>query len=974
MRLRGLLIMLWMVAFSLQAVAQTDYRPMLKEGKSWDWYFANTPSREAAINLTIVGDTVIDGEQCYKTSFQMTNLASGTVVQTANYATYLEKDKKVYIRTNDSWILVYDFDRKKGDVTTTGDNFREEVLDVDEINVKGETYRRLTLLDTYIDGNDTLSATVYLVEGIGCSKGLMTPGLTSSFGGTWMKSCSEDGNLIFSGWDFGALPLYYEFLTHDGLEWKMEYKLSVSPDRGDIYSYSDLKMMDMQKVDGIYFYRVYAQGHRSNGKDYYSWRPQNYWVGEKDGRVYQLRDGTTDYHPIMDFTLKVGEELEVSHEEATLTYKVVAVSDTILDCSEDHRLRHCIYVQGVDYPIQDCWIEGIGSLTYGINGEFVFASGSSPRLLQCHKNGKQLYWCGDEIVTVTVDHPVDMTSLIVNPRFDNNDVTTGWSGTRLYCYDTHENAEVYSNTFDVFQKVEGLPKGVYAVGVKAFYIAGGDLAKSYKYFKTNDEASHFAKLYVDVEGQQRETSICSVYENDRTEPLGCDGEKTLTDDEMGKTYYFPYYSLAAAERYMHELNCYDNKVLAMTGGTLTLGVRKSKKIGGDWSVFDDFSLTYYGNGADAYQMYLDDVQQANENETIDEGTLYTEMYLNDVRRHRTATSETEVSEALADIQSAYAALQRNIDLWKDWKQMMDRGNGIAGAPCFAGSEQAQQLTQRCTVEAAETEAARSLTNEQLEAEISETEQLINALYDLDCAPGKMLVEGKQWVYTHYRDSLVYDGNGIPYDVVRVVTKVVYTISGDTLIDGRSYVKLYRQEESEAPVYWMGLCEEGGTIYWCNREKNQAERFIEYNPIYLNEYITDIYMPDMRDEIDYVTVNDRLFIRHNYSFGYTGMIVTAVEGVGYEQCGILGMFFGFTPSNYVRFEACYEDGECIFTAADFYKPGINTGIESMYNEQDAKNNGMQEGTRNNVLYDLQGRRIQGSPKHGVYIQNGKKVMK
>ena len=105
-----------------------------------------------------------------------------------------------------------------------------------------------------------------------------------------------------------------------------------------------------------------------------------------------------------------------------------------------------------------------------------------------------------------------------------------------------------------------------------------------------------------------------------------------------------------------------------------------------------------------------------------------------------------------------------------------------------------------------------------------------------------------------------------------------------------------------------------------------------------------------------------------------MIVTAVEGVGYEQCGILGMFFGFTPSNYVRFEACYEDGECIFTAADFYKPGINTGIESMYNGQDAKNNGMQEGTRNNVLFDLQGRPVQGTPKHGVYIQNGKKVMK
>ena len=787
MRLRGLLIMLWMVAFSLPTVAQTDYRPLLKEGKVWNMYYSNySRSYEFNICVSVLGDTIVDDEQCYKVTSETKDIATGNVISKGgSIAVFLEKDRKVYERRNDIWRLLYDFNLQPGDVKVVNDATKQEVMAIDGVEVNGDTFRRMTLKETYVYNGDSVSVTGYWVEGVGSSFGLLSPDNWTAMDGTfYLESCIENGECIFSVSDF-------------------------------------------------------------------------------DKRGFDIN---------------------------------------------------------------------------------------------------------------TVDHPVDMTSRIVNPRFDNNDVTTGWSGTRLYCYDTHENAEVYSNTFDVFQKVEGLPKGVYAVGVKAFYIAGGDLAKSYNYFKTNDEASHFAKLYVDVEGQQRETSICSVYENDRTEPLGCDGEKSLTDDEMGKTYYFPYYSLAAAERYMHELNCYDNKVLAMTGGTLTLGVRKSKEIGGDWSVFDDFSLTYYGNGADAYQMYLDDVQQANENETIDEGTLYTEMYLNDVRRHRTATSETEVSEALADIQSAYAALQRNIDLWKDWKQMMDRGNGIAGAPCFAGSEQAQQLTQRCTVEAVETEAARSLTNEQLEAEISETEQLINALYDLDCAPGKMLVEGKQWVYTHYRDSLVYDGNGIPYDVVRVVTKVVYTISGDTLIDGRSYVKLYRQEESEAPVYWMGLCEEGGTIYWCNREKNQAERFIEYNPIYLNEHITDIYMPDMRDEIDYVTVNDRLFIRHNYSFGYTGMIVSAVEGVGYEQCGILGMFFLFTPSNYVRFEACYEDGECIFTAADFYKPGINTGIESMYNGQDAKNNGMQEGTRNNVLFDLQGRRIQGSPKHGVYIQNGKKVMK
>ena len=31
----------------------------------------------------------------------------------------------------------------------------------------------------------------------------------------------------------------------------------------------------------------------------------------------------------------------------------------------------------------------------------------------------------------TIEHPVDMTSMIVNPRFDNNDVATGWSGTEF---------------------------------------------------------------------------------------------------------------------------------------------------------------------------------------------------------------------------------------------------------------------------------------------------------------------------------------------------------------------------------------------------------------------------------------------------------------------------------------------------------------------------------------------------------------
>ena len=67
-----------------------------------------------------------------------------------------------------------------------------------------------------------------------------------------------------------------------------------------------------------------------------------------------------------------------------------------------------------------------------------------------------------------------------------------------------------------------------------------------------------------------------------------------------------------------------------------------------------------------------------------------------------------------------------------------------------------------------------------------------------------------------------------------------------------------------------------------------------------------------------------------------------------------------PDEVDKFKAIY--GGPVFQLPS---SGETTGIESMNNVQR---------TMNNVLYDLQGRRIQGSPKHGVYIQNGKKVMK
>ena len=534
----------------------------------------------------------------------------------------------------------------------------------------------------------------------------------------------------------------------------------------------------------------------------------------------------------------------------------------------------------------------------------------------------------------SVQHPVDMTSRIVNPRFDNNDVTTGWSGTRFGTgfgnWNAKENAEIYSDNYNAFQKIEGLPAGIYTVGVKAFYMAGEELT-AFNHYKANDETSHCAKLYTEANGRQTEVDICSAFDNQVKEPLGCTGEKSLYDEDTGRTYYFPK-DLATAERYMHELNCYDNKVLAMVDESMTIGVRNNSMVYGDWSVFDDFTLTYYGQGADAYQMYMDDIWERNMNKTIvAEGTLYTKYYFDEYCKHRYATTEAEANVALADIQSAYSLLQKNIELWKEWKLAMKRGRTLAASPYYAGSEHAQLLVQHCSVEAAETEAARSLTNEQLEAEISETEAMINTLYTQVGFADKMLKEGKQWVYSHHRYTEICDENGIPYNWVKVTTKVTFTINGDTLINGRHYAKLYKQEESQPTVLYSTLREEGSTVYsyWGNEDR----RLIEFNPYHFRDVLSlSIYEHYFNtvDVVENICVNGRVFVRHKYKDENGSVVLpVSVEGIGYESEGILGMSFEYTSSDFISFEACYEDGECIFTKYDFNAPTTKPDIKIAY---------------------------------------------
>lgn len=197
---------------------------------------------------------------------------------------------------------------------------------------------------------------------------------------------------------------------------------------------------------------------------------------------------------------------------------------------------------------------------------------------------------------------------------------------------------------------------------------------------------------------------------------------------------------------------------------------------------------------------------------------------------------------------------------------------------------------------------------------------------------KMLVEGKEWVYNYYHyeakdTTLFVDGQevviSIPdHDVS--VWPVTYTLVGDTVIGGQSYYKLYRKSATENPVYDRALREVGSTVYEIRKDNTHESVLIEFNPEQFDQetllIISGGFDP-LEETTDSIVVSNRIFRRHKYiSKETSSACAVAVEGIGYEACGlVLGMGF-YLPAcacDYMIFDSCYEDGTCIFRNTDFH---------------------------------------------------------
>lgn len=281
--------------------------------------------------------------------------------------------------------------------------------------------------------------------------------------------------------------------------------------------------------------------------------------------------------------------------------------------------------------------------------------------------------------SASADNPVDFTSALTNPDFSTGD-NTGWSYDSSLTAPTVDanylNCEVWNANFNVYQELTDLPEGVYRVQIQAFFRAGDDETDN-TYYIADPTQYNYSKLYAQSSALNVTTqkSVKRIQEEAQDEPLfgTLEGDTGVdvwpydseTIDADGNTVYTPN-SMQGSEVWF-DAGHYWNELLMAIGGesdTLLVGFKKETLISYDWTIFDNFQLSYYGNADEAYQLWAD--QQKEElasmydlSETY-RGSAEDEAYNALVEEFNNATTKEAILAAQAQVVDVTDALDASI--------------------------------------------------------------------------------------------------------------------------------------------------------------------------------------------------------------------------------------------------------------------------------------------------------------------------
>lgn len=243
----------------------------------------------------------------------------------------------------------------------------------------------------------------------------------------------------------------------------------------------------------------------------------------------------------------------------------------------------------------------------------------------------------------TEEKPQDVSYLITNPDFDiirnengNKRHLRGWEGEPTA---NNSCAERYNMNFDVYQVKTALPNGKYRVSCQGFYRAGGGDSK--------DKDTKNAILYANAE----ETPLMNILEEE--------GNYSVKPNNMAQ----------AQESFSAGLYKNNSVEVTVVDGTLRFGIKKSKQITADWTIFDTFRLEYLGEvdlnaAAVAEFKVLQDEGTAllQENSDMAETEEY-KVLQNVIAKEATAENLAELKAEYYNAKNAFVDLKVSYEAW-----------------------------------------------------------------------------------------------------------------------------------------------------------------------------------------------------------------------------------------------------------------------------------------------------------------------
>ena len=339
-----------------------------------------------------------------------------------------------------------------------------------------------------------------------------------------------------------------------------------------------------------------------------------------------------------------------------------------------------------------------------------------------------------DMLTATYANPKDVSTLIKNRSFDKQGDFAGWEGEKFGAGGTASTAaEHFNKNYDTYQAIKDLPVGVYKVNADGFYRAG-EIANDFT--ATKDKAKYYAKIYganVTANGEDIATaSIMHLFDPIKPGEQHLDKNGAtigVTEYKDGETiYYIPntmkdFTNLNGTTTELKEgteLYKTNSVMFPVSEGTAKIGVKKDSKENNDWTIVDNFGLTYYGNGADAWDALMKDYAA---NATLPEGNVTKSIIesFNDAVSKAKATDYQSYKAAVEAIDATKKAAEENISAWAAFKALAEQAEQMLNDGTYMSI--ASDLSDYIAYDYTEFVEKLELSTEEIKAETATLQEL-----------------------------------------------------------------------------------------------------------------------------------------------------------------------------------------------------------------------------------------------------------